>query len=87
MLFCQVEVYATDRTLIQRNPTERGVPDCDLYLNLNSEVTYERIGLLPHIKVNNLHNTTHNERTIMTSKKINIAKNFTYTAPANKKNP
>jgi len=26
---CQVEVYATDRSLVQRSPTECGVPECD----------------------------------------------------------
>jgi hypothetical protein len=27
---CQVQVSATDRSLIQRGPTECGVPECDL---------------------------------------------------------
>jgi hypothetical protein len=27
---CQVEVSATDRSLVQRSPTESGVPECDL---------------------------------------------------------
>jgi len=48
MFLCQVEVYATDLTLVHRSPTERGVSDCELSLNLNSEVTYDRIGMLRH---------------------------------------
>ena len=27
---CQVEVSATGRSLVQRSPTESGVPECDL---------------------------------------------------------
>jgi len=50
MLFCQVEIYATDRTLVHRSSTECGVSDCEISLNLNSEVTYKRVGLLHHKK-------------------------------------
>ena len=29
-MYCQVEVSATGRSLVQRGPTECGVPECDL---------------------------------------------------------
>ena len=28
-VFCQVQIYATGRSLIHRSPTERAVPECD----------------------------------------------------------
>jgi len=30
VVFCQVEVIATGRSLVQRSPTECGVSECDL---------------------------------------------------------
>jgi hypothetical protein len=44
MLFCQVEFYGTEQTLVHMSPTECGVSICELSLNLNSEVTSDRVG-------------------------------------------
>ena len=39
-MYCQVEVPATGRSLVQRSPTERGVSECDLE-NLKNEELIE----------------------------------------------
>jgi hypothetical protein len=72
MLFCQVEVYGTDQTLVHRSPTDCGVSICELSLNSNSEVTSDRAGLLRQKKVKKSHNTKHSGRTTMTNKEKQI---------------
>ena len=49
---CQVEVYATNWSFVQRIPTECGVSECVCVFvcdrNVNSEAVYVRVGLLRH---------------------------------------
>ena len=37
VVFCQVEVSATGRTLVQKSPTDCGVSECDLEISAMSK--------------------------------------------------
>ena len=50
VLCCQVKVSAMGRSLVQRSPTQCGVPNYVRYRNLKNETAWFRVGFLRHNK-------------------------------------